>query len=89
MSNLVERLRVWSRSEWGYSLPGMALTEAADRIERLESALRDIMALDGEINPSNYDHDDACYLNTQFVYSYTIAKAALEALEQPKNLQTS
>jgi len=44
-------------------------------------ALREIAELDGEINPSNYDHDDACYLNTQFCYTATIARATLAAIE--------
>lgn len=58
--------------------------EAADRItslqqesERLREALEEIRDLPGEINPSNYDHDDACELNRQFCYSHSIAVAAL------------
>jgi len=58
---------------------------AADRaglvaeIERLREALEEIMGLPGEINPSNYDHDDVCELNRQFCYGYAIARAALGA----------
>ena len=57
---------------------------AADRaglvaeIERLREALEEIMGLPGEINPSNYDHDDVCELNRQFCYGYAIARAALK-----------
>lgn len=46
---------------------------------RLREALEEIMGLPGEINPSNYDHDDACELNRQFCYAYEIARAALGA----------
>lgn len=48
-----------------------------DEVERLREALREIMELPGEINPSNYDHDDVCELNRQFCYAYETAKAAL------------
>lgn len=57
---------------------------AADRaglvaeLERLREALEEIMGLPGEINPSNYDHDDVCELNRQFCYGYAIARAALK-----------
>lgn len=46
---------------------------------RLREALEEIMGLPGEINPSNYDHDDVCELNRQFCYGYAIARAALGA----------
>lgn len=47
-------------------------------IERLRAALREISDLTGEINPSNYDHDDACELNRQFCYAITVADEALK-----------
>lgn len=56
-----------------YALPPAPEAE----IERLRSALREISDLTGEINPSNYDHDDACELNRQFCYAITVADAAL------------
>lgn len=40
-------------------------------------AMEEISNLHGEINPSNYDHDDACELNRQFVYAITIAANAV------------
>lgn len=43
----------------------------------LEGALREISELEGEINPSNYDNDDACELNRQFCYAIVTAAAAL------------
>ena len=46
-------------------------------IERLREALKEIMDLPGEINPSNYDHVDVCELNRQFCLTYEIARAAL------------
>lgn len=54
-----------------------ALRERDQAVE----ALREIAALDGEINPSNYDHDDACYLNRQFCYAGTIANQTLASIE--------
>ena len=53
------------------------IDEANARAERLEAALREIKDLEGEINTSNYDHDDACELNRQFCYAVNIADAAL------------
>lgn len=53
----------------------------AAREADLVGALREISDLHGEINPSNYDHDDACELNRQFVYAITIADAALQSRE--------
>lgn len=46
-------------------------------IERLRSALEEIAALSGEINPNNYGHDDVCILNDGFVETYRIVRAAL------------
>lgn len=52
--------------------------EAAEaECARLREALSEIGAIEGEINPSNYDHDDACFLNKQFVYAITVADNAL------------
>jgi hypothetical protein len=42
-----------------------------------DEALREIENLPGEINPSNYDHDDVCELNRQFCHAVTIARKAL------------
>jgi len=67
-----------------FDLDAAAAVIAADRaglvaeIERLREALEEIMGLPGEINPSNYDHDDVCELNRQFCYGYAIARAALK-----------
>ena len=47
-------------------------------VEMYRAALAEISDLPGEINPSNYDHDDACYLNTQFVDALNIATQALK-----------
>lgn len=61
------------------ALLAMADENAALKAEvaRLRDALEEILNLPGEINPSNYDHDDACELNRQFCYSVTVARAAL------------
>jgi len=53
--------------------------------QRLRESLAEISNLPGEINPSNYDHDDVCELNRQFVYSYEIARQALAAGEHRKD----
>jgi hypothetical protein len=53
------------------------IDEANARAERLKAALREIKDLEGEINTSNYDHDDACELNRQFCYAVNIADTAL------------
>ena len=55
------------------------IAELEAEVERLREALEEIMGLPGEINPSNYDHDDVCELNRQFCYGYVIARAALGA----------
>jgi hypothetical protein len=53
------------------------LKAQASRIAEKDEALREIENLPGEINPSNYDHDDVCELNRQFCYAVTIARKAL------------
>lgn len=53
------------------------LAAANDERARLREALAAISDLPGEINPSNYSHDDACELNRQFCYGAAIARAAL------------
>jgi hypothetical protein len=45
---------------------------------RLRTALEEIRDLPGEINTSNYNHDDAVRLNDAFIETYHIARAALE-----------
>jgi hypothetical protein len=85
VSDIVERLRGF----WG-DVSNRDIIEAADEIERLrsrsetlEAALREIRDLEGEINTSNYDHDDACELNRQFCYAVNIADAALSPTSSP------
>ncbi len=46
-------------------------------IERLREALSAIMDVGGEINPSNYNHEDVCSLNNAFIGQFQIARAAL------------
>ncbi|WP_396190315.1 hypothetical protein [Flavobacterium sp.] len=46
--------------------------------EKLRAALEQIKALPGEINPSNYDHNDVETLNNAFIEAYHIARAALQ-----------
>lgn len=80
---LVERLKDEKRV-WSFQNTATDRLEAADlietqarEIERLREALKEIMDLPGEINPSNYDHVDVCELNRQFCLTYEIARAAL------------
>lgn len=47
---------------------------------RLREALGEIEGLHGEINPSNYDYDDACELNRQFCYAIITAHTALKGI---------
>lgn len=49
-----------------------------ERERKLREALKEISELHGEINPCNYDHDDACELNRQFCYALTVADLALK-----------
>lgn len=49
-----------------------------ERERKLREALQEISELHGEINPSNYDHDDASELNRQFCYALTVADEALK-----------
>lgn len=53
------------------------IAEQAAELAKLREALAEISNLPGEINPSDYDHDDACELNRQFCYAITSADAAL------------
>lgn len=87
---LIESLRAENRRAWeAYQIAwqqavenGEALTAFNAKVARLEDALREIRDLPGEINPSNYDHDDVCHLNAQFIEAYRIANDALDP--QPK-----
>lgn len=60
-------------------LPLVSLDQAMKIINNLVCTLKEISCLHGEINPSNYDHDDVCELNRQFVYAITIADDALNS----------
>lgn len=51
--------------------------DAAREIDRLRAALEQIMKLEGEINPMNYDADDVSKLNNAFIDAFHIARAAL------------
>lgn len=55
-----------------------ALRAAEEQVKGLREALEEISDLPGEINPCNYDHDDACELNRQFCYGLLIARAAMK-----------
>ena len=50
-------------------------------VERLREALRAIMEMPGEINPSNYDDHDVDALNNAHIETYNICKAALAKKE--------
>ena len=56
-----------------------AVPALIEEVKRLRNALQFITDLDGEINPSNYGHDDACHLNDQFVQAILAADEALQA----------
>jgi len=46
------------------------------RIEALEGAWNDMLALledAPELNPSNYDHDQVCFLNNQMIQAWQLA----------------
>lgn len=69
--------RQTDRSDYG---PAALTIQRAfeERDRKLREALKEISELHGEINPSNYDHDDACELNRQFCYALTVADLALK-----------
>ena len=50
-----------------------ALVEAREALEH-------VTGLNGEINPSNYNHDDVCHLNAQFVEALLTADKALSRI---------
>lgn len=58
----------------------VAVEEEARVADELTLALAD--ADGAEINPSNYDHDDACHLNDGYVAAFQIAEQAIEALRK-------
>lgn len=52
-------------------------------VERMREALTEIDdKVSWEINPSNYDHDDVCNMNTDWCEVGNIARAALEGDKQ-------
>lgn len=53
----------------------------SEKLRIAREALMQIMELEGEINPVNYDHDDACKLNSAFCEGYDIARRALAQTE--------
>jgi hypothetical protein len=56
------------------------LTQAKERIAELKAAIEaahGVMLDTEEINPSNYDHDLVCQLNTSFSEAFGILDAAL------------
>jgi hypothetical protein len=71
--------------EPAHTQAGEALTAAQKAGPVLLEALREIRDLDGEINPNNYDHDDVCNLNSQFIRSYEIADDAIAQTQEPSN----
>lgn len=77
---LHELIGIW-RTHGSIAAADYLQSAFAAREADLVGALREISDLHGEINPSNYDHDDACELNRQFVYAITIADAALKSRE--------
>jgi len=54
-----------------------AICHCRNQNKRLRAALSQIMKLEGEINPCNYDYDDVIKLNDAFIEAYHIAKNAL------------
>ncbi len=62
------------------------LTAMEREVETAREAFGAIMDVGGEINPSNYNHDDVCALNGSYVEQFQIAEAALAALS-PKDSQ--
>lgn len=63
--------------QWAEGLANARLIAAAPK---LLAALERISSLEGEINPSNCDHDDACNLNRSFCEAIMTARAALSEL---------
>lgn len=60
------------------------LKEMQTVAEEMAAALENIKNLEGEINPSNYDHEDVCFLNNAFIETYNIAQQALAAWNKLK-----
>lgn len=68
-----------------YSALSQAAATIRAQVEALKiatEALEEISRQDGEINPSNYDHDDACNLNDRFVESVFMAEKALARIKE-------
>lgn len=65
------------RAACGYDALERERDELLARVERMKLSLLEIQAIEGEINPSNYDHEGVCFLNSAFIKAGTIADDAL------------
>lgn len=65
------------RAADGYGALERERDELLARVERMKLSLLEIQAIEGEINPSNYDHEGVCFLNSAFIKAGTIADDAL------------
>jgi hypothetical protein len=70
-----------SNNHWrGKAKAALASTE---EIVRLREALTAITEIGGEINPSNYNHEDVHALNGSYIEMFQIARAALNQEKPP------
>jgi hypothetical protein len=81
MDDLVKRLRAWAEPvTLGYEVPaaGQVLFDAADRIEQLEEALREISYIhDGNPSPAMAGMPDVDYARFVLGQARRVARAAL------------
>jgi len=97
MSDIVERLNVYGRSEFGQSVPGFMFVEAATEIAKLQTKLAEARdkALDEAASLMQSKHDDWRALEAKYRSSgnngpylggpsYYEAARAIRALKSPK-----
>jgi len=51
------------------------------QMEKIKSDMDQVNQMEGEINTCNYDDEDVCYLNSQFIETGRLARHALAELE--------
>ncbi len=79
---MADEYRKKQMTRYAAAIEAAGVTALSREVAVLREALEAIMEVGGEINPSNYNHEDVCALNNAFVEQFQIAEAALAS---PRN----